>query len=69
MLDIHTNGVFVPWTTSTCLWTLIWWMNSFGVLTGYSLVLVHYIGTGKLWQIRSLPDQQEFTVQYMCVYI
>ena len=23
----------------------------FGGLTGYSLVLVHYIGTGKLWRI------------------
>ena len=29
----------------------IWWINEFGGLTGYSLVLVHYSGTGKLWQI------------------
>ena len=26
----------------------IWWINEFGELTGYTLVLVHYIGTGKL---------------------
>ena len=25
--------------------TRIWWINEFGGLTGYSLVLVHYIGT------------------------
>ena len=30
----------------------IWWVNKFGGLTGYSLVLVHYIGTGKLWRIK-----------------
>ena len=29
----------------------IWWINEFGRLTGYSLVLVHYICTGKLWRI------------------
>ena len=27
-------------------------INEFGGLTGYSLVLVHYIGTGKLWWIK-----------------
>ena len=26
--------------------------KEYGRLTGYSLVLVHYIGTGKLWQIK-----------------
>ena len=31
----------------------MWWINEFGGLTGYSLVLVYYIGTGKLWQIES----------------
>ena len=30
----------------------IWRINKFGRLTGYSLVLVHYIGTGKLWRIK-----------------
>ena len=25
-------------------------INGFGRLNGYSLVLVHYISTGKLWQ-------------------
>ena len=30
----------------------IWWVDKFGRLTGYSLVLVHYIGTGKLWLIK-----------------
>ena len=25
----------------------IWWINTFGRLTGYSLVLVHYIDDGK----------------------
>ena len=30
----------------------ILWINKFGRLTGYSLVLVHYIGTGKLWGIK-----------------
>ena len=29
----------------------IWWINTFGGLSGYSLVLVYYIGTGKLWWI------------------
>ena len=29
-----------------------WWVKKFGGLTGYSLVLVHYIGTGILWQIK-----------------
>ena len=27
------------------------WVNEFGELTGYSLVLIHYIGTGKLWHV------------------
>ena len=35
----------------------IWWINGFGRLTGYSLVLVQYIGTGKLWQIKNLADE------------
>ena len=30
----------------------IWWINEFGKLSGYSLVLVHYIGIGKLWRIK-----------------
>ena len=30
----------------------IWWISKFGGLTRYSLVLVHFIGTGKLWQIK-----------------
>ena len=30
----------------------IWWINEFGGLTGYSLVLAYYIGTGKLWRIK-----------------
>ena len=33
-----------------------------GRLTGYSMVLVYYIGTGKLWQIKSLADEGEFNV-------
>ena len=27
-------------------------INKFDGLTGYSLILVHYIDTGKLWQIK-----------------
>ena len=27
-------------------------LYEFGGLTGYSLILVHYIGTGNLWQIK-----------------
>ena len=34
------------------LFQRIWWINRFGRLTGYSLVLVHYIGIGKLCQIK-----------------
>ena len=35
----------------------IWWINEFGELTGYSLVRVHYIGTGKLWWIKRFVDK------------
>ena len=31
----------------------IWQTNNFSGLTPYSLVLVYYIGTWKLWQIRT----------------
>ena len=30
----------------------IWWINEVGGITGYSLVLVHHIGTEKVWQIK-----------------
>ena len=35
----------------------IWWIHEFGGLTGYSLVLVHYVGTGKLWWIKRFVDK------------
>ena len=38
--------------STTIRFQRIWLINEFGGLTGYLLVLVHYIGTGKLWQIR-----------------
>ena len=43
------------------------WINEFGGLTGYSLVLVQYIGTGKLQSVKGLlakavGDLREFTV-------
>ena len=38
--------------TAAICFQRIWWINEFGGLTGYSLVLVHYIGTGKLWRIK-----------------
>ena len=49
----------------------------FGRLTGYSLVLVHYIGTGKSWWIKkglvdkAVSDYQEFivTVCLNCYHI
>ena len=34
----------------------------FGGLTGYSLVLVHYISTGKLWRIKRFGGLSEFTL-------
>ena len=38
---------------TTICFQRIWWINGFGGLTAYSLVLVHYIGSGKLWQIEN----------------
>ena len=35
----------------------IWWINKFGGLTGYSLVLVHYIGTGNCGGLKGLADK------------
>ena len=29
----------------------MWWINKFGELARYTLVLVHYIGTGRMWWI------------------
>ena len=40
----------------------IWWINELGGLTGYSLVLVHYIGTGKLWRINENPRNMILTI-------
>ena len=48
---LHTNTVNTRYST-TIHFQRIWWINEFGRITGYSLVLVHYIGTGKLWQIK-----------------
>ena len=38
--------------SATIRFQRIWRINEFGGLTGYSLVLEHYIGTGKLWWIK-----------------
>ena len=35
----------------------LWWINEFGSLTGYSLVLVHYIGTGNCGGLKGLGDK------------
>ena len=49
---IHSVHVYSEYSLIRCnLFQRIWWINKFGGLTGYSLVLVHYIGTGKLWCI------------------
>ena len=39
------------------LFSKIWWINELDGLTRYSLVLVHYISTGKLWWIKGLADK------------
>ena len=39
-------------TVNTIGFQRIWWINKSGRLSGYSLVLVHYIDTGKLWQVK-----------------
>ena len=38
--------------SATIRFQRIWWIKEFGGVTGYSLVLVHYFGTGKLWWIK-----------------
>ena len=60
-MDIHTHAWMNICTyiflnkhigqSATIHFQRIWRINNFGRLTGYSLVLVHYIGTGKLWWI------------------
>ena len=51
---LSTNVTFTENTHyyATIPFQRIWWINEFGGLTRYSLVLVHYIGTGKLWWIK-----------------
>ena len=48
----HVGTVNTPPLTHRNSFQRIWWINEFGGLTGYSLVLVHYIDTGKLWWIK-----------------
>ena len=49
LLYVHTVNTRL--STAICF-QRIWWINEFGGLTGCSLVLVHYIGTGKLWWVK-----------------
>ena len=44
----------------------MWRINEFGRLGRYSLVLVCYIGTDKLWWIKWCADYQQLTV---CTYV
>ena len=53
MFNMHVRSLEIKYSESAAIhFRKIWWINEFGGLTGYSLVLVHYIGTGKLWRIK-----------------
>ena len=51
------------WYTVNTYWSATirfqrnWWIDEFGGLSGYSLVLVHYIGTGKHGGLKGLMDK------------
>ena len=47
----------------------IWWIEEFGRLTGYSLILVHHIGTGKLWWINENSLYSESHALYELYHI
>ena len=60
LISFTTNGVYSEYSLipPQFVFKKIWWIYEFGGLTGYSLVFVHYIGTGKCGGLKGLADKE-----------